>query len=431
MNIEPPASLCARCRWYDIIGVSGRSVTVSYRNNRLYSVAEKESGGSGVRVNVDGRVGFSYAGGDEGVERAMRRAIEIAPYGDEEDYELPGPAELPSVKCDSGRIEDLDEGPLLSGAEDAVARIIECFPQAQVDLGISFGSGERRIINSAGFDASYRHSSFGVGITATIVSADGVRLSVSEGVSSTAPVEYNDAVARLLWKLERARAQRSVKIGTVPVVCTPKAFASLLGIVSSGIAARSVFKGISPFAGKLGSRVFSEGFTFIDDPLADGSGYSYPFDDEGVPARTKKIIDRGVITEWVSNLKYAARLGVNPSGNGSRGHASLPGTSLSTVVVEGGGDGFDSLVAGVRGGVLVDQFIGLGQSNTLTGEFTANLDLAYALENGEITGRVKDCMLGGNLFELLSTGPVFSRERIRYGSALMPFVLFPSVSLTC
>jgi len=79
----------------------------------------------------------------------------------------------------------------------------------------------------------------------------------------------------------------------------------------------------------------------------------------------------------------------------------------------------------------VDQFIGLGQSNTLTGEFTANLDLAYALENGEIAGRVKDCMLGGNLFELLSTGPVFSRERIRYGSALVPFVLFPSVNLTC
>ena len=66
MRIEPPASLCARCRWYDVIGVAGRSVTVSYRNNRLYSVAEKESSGSGVRVNVDGRVGFSYSGGDEG-----------------------------------------------------------------------------------------------------------------------------------------------------------------------------------------------------------------------------------------------------------------------------------------------------------------------------------------------------------------------------
>lgn len=431
MRIEPPASLCARCRWYDVIGVAGRSVTVSYRNNRLYSVAEKESSGSGVRVNVDGRVGFSYSGGDEGVERAMRRAIEIAPYGDVEDYELPAAAELPSVKCDSGRLEELDEGPVLSGAEQAIARVIESFPEAQVDLGISFGSGERRIINSKGFDGSYRHSSFGVGITATMVSADGVRLSVSEGASSTAPVAYDEAVTGLLWKLERARTRRSVTAGPVPVVCTPKAFASLLGIVSSGIAARSVFKGISPFAGKLGSRVFSEGFTLSDDPLADGSVYSYPFDDEGVPARTKKIIDRGVITEWVSNLKYAARLGVKPSGNGSRGHASLPGTSLSTVAVEGGSDDFESLVAGLRGGVLLDQFIGLGQSNTLTGEFKANLDLAYALENGEISGRVKDCMLGGNLFELLSTGPVFSRERVRYGSALVPFVLFPSVNLTC
>lgn len=429
MRIEPPLSLSAKCRWYDVIGVSGRSVGVSYRSNRLYSVSEKESGGCGVRVNVDGRVGFSYAGEAEGVGRAMSRAMEIAPYGDGEDYELPGASMLPSVDCDSGRLEELDEAPLLAGAEEAIERIRSSFPEAEVDLGISFGSGERRILNSAGFEGSYRHSSFSVGITATIVSGDGVRLSVSEGASSTSPVDYGDAVRRLLWKLDRARDVRNVEAGEVPVVCTPKAFASLLGIVISGLSARSIFKGISPFIGKLESRVFHEGFTLLDDPLADGSVYSYPFDDEAVPARTKKIIDRGVIVEWLSNLKYAARLGVRPSGNGSRGHASLPGISTSGVVVDGGAHRLDSLLAEARGGLLVDQFIGLGQSNTLTGEFKANLDLAYALENGATAGRVKDCMLVGNLFELLASGPVFSRERIRYGSTLAPFVLFPAVNL--
>ena len=40
-------------------------------------------------------------------------------------------------------------------------------------------------------------------------------------------------------------------------------------------------------------------------------------------------------------------------------------------------------------------------------------------------------MLGGTRFELLSSGPVFSRERVRYGAALVPFVLFPSVNLIC
>jgi len=99
------------------------------------------------------------------------------------------------------------------------------------------------------------------------------------------------------------------------------------------------------------------------------------------------------------------------------------------VVVDGGARRLDSLLAEARGGLLVDQFIGLGQSNTLTGEFKANLDLAYALENGATAGRVKDCMLVGNLFELLASGPVFSRERILYGSTLAPFVLFPAVNL--
>ncbi|HSV96907.1 MAG TPA: TldD/PmbA family protein [Spirochaetota bacterium] len=430
MRIEPPAHLCDKCRWYDVIGTSGRSVPVSFRNNRLYSIAEKESSGLGVRVNVDGKVGFSFTSENEGLEAAMRRAIEIAPFGEPEDYSLPPVSNPPVVALDTGRLEETDIAPVLSAAEETIARILAAFPGAQVDMNISYGSGERRILNSEGFQGAYRHSSFGAGITATIVSPDGVRLSVSEGVSSTGPVSYGAAVERLLWKLERAHGLRRLPGGVLPVICTPKAFASLLGIVASGLSARSVFKGISPFAGKLGQRVFSERFTLSDDPLADGSVYSYPFDDEGVPARTKNIIERGEITEWISNLKYAALLGVRPSGNGSRGHSSLPEPSFSNVVVDGGEDDFDSLRAAVRSGVLVDQFIGLGQSNTLTGEFKASLDLAYAIENGEITGRVKDCMLSGNLFELLAAGTVFSRERLHYGAALVPFALFPAVHFT-
>ncbi len=430
MILKPPASLCKKCRWYDVIGTAGRSIPVFFRNNRLYSIAEKETSGVGVRVNVDGKVGFSYTGGDKGLETAMMRAIEIAPFGEYEEYSLPSASDPPAVELDAGRLEETDIAPVLSAAKEMIARILDAFPEAQVDMGISYGSGERRIQNSEGFEGIYRHSSFGAGITATIVAPDGVRLSVSEGVSSCGPVSYDAAVERLLWKLERACDVRRLAGGVLPVICTPKAFASLLGIVASGLSARSVFKGISPFAGKLGQRVFNESFTLMDDPLADGSVYSYPFDDEGVPARTKNIIDRGIVTEWISSLKYAARLGVRPSGNGSRGHSSLPEPSFSNIVVDGGDDDSNSLFATVRSGVLVDQFIGLGQSNTLTGEFKANLDLAYVIENGEITGRVKDCMLSGNLFELLAADSVFSSERIRYGAALAPFVLFPAVHFT-
>ena len=75
MKTELPAALCRRCRWYDVIATSGKSVPVAFRNNRLYSIAERESSGFGVRVNVDGRVGFSFTSGGENLEAAMRRAI--------------------------------------------------------------------------------------------------------------------------------------------------------------------------------------------------------------------------------------------------------------------------------------------------------------------------------------------------------------------
>ena len=40
-------------------------------------------------------------------------------------------------------------------------------------------------------------------------------------------------------------------------------------------------------------------------------------------------------------------------------------------------------------------------------------------------------MLSGNLFNLLAGDPVLSRERVRYGASLAPFVLFPAIHLTC
>ena len=46
--------------------------------------------------------------------------------------------------------------------------------------------------------------------------------------------------------------------------------------------------------------------------------------------------------------------------------------------------------------------LGGGQSNILAGEFSVNIDLGYLIENGEIVGRVKDCMFAGNVFDVFN-----------------------------
>ena len=204
-----------------------------------------------------------------------------------------------------------------------------------------------------------------------------------------------------------------------------------MGIVASGLNAKAVWKGISPFADKKDTIMFNETFSLYDDPLLDGSPYSYPFDDEGVTAARKTLIDRGKIVNFVTDLKHAQKLNIPALGNGSRGYSSLPAPSFSNTSIDAGRQGVGEIIKSITRGILVDQFIGLGQSNTLTGDFSANLDLAFLIENGEITGRVKDCMIADNLFKLLEGEVIMSLEREQNGSSLMPYMLFPGINYTC
>ena len=53
-------------------------------------------------------------------------------------------------------------------------------------------------------------------------------------------------------------------------------------------------------------------------------------------------------------------------------------------------------------GLIVEDVIGLGQSNVINGEFSVNVNLGYKIENGEIVGRVKDTMIAGNSYDALA-----------------------------
>ena len=50
----------------------------------------------------------------------------------------------------------------------------------------------------------------------------------------------------------------------------------------------------------------------------------------------------------------------------------------------------------------MERLLGAGQSNILGGEFNANVLLGYKVEAGKVVGRVKDCMVSGNVYHALS-----------------------------
>jgi PmbA protein len=422
-------SILKKWRWYDIIEIFGDNIPVSYKNNRLHTIMEKQNRGFGIRLNIDGKTGFSYTNDPDKIDMAVERAEAASFYGEIENFELPH--RVPShFDPYSGEIDLFDVQDEVVKGREIVDSLCERFPHVTLDISINRSTGSVRLVNSGGLDISYRNSYYSASVSATLIMEDGIKIDVWEGKSSLRPEGLTDLEEKVKSRLESALTVKSVSSGKRRIILTPKAVSDLLRIVTGGFNGRSVWKGISPFADKKGERIFSSDITISDDPTLGGSPYSYPFDDEGIPGKKKLLVNRGVVETFINNLKYSERLKQEPTGNGSRGFASLPYPSFSNVSIEKGQEDIESIIAESREAILIDQFLGLGQSNTLTGDFSANLDLAYLVEKGEVAGRVKDCMITGNLFELLAGELVLSRQREKRGAALVPYLFLPSVNFT-
>ncbi len=418
-----------KTRWYDIIDIESTSTSISFKNSRIYSANEKQNRGVGIRVNADGRTGFSFTSNTGNLTGTADRALALATYGDHEDFSLPGTAPV-SIEPYRESIEEFNTESEIHGGSEIISLIVSRYPGISVDMSIHRSSGTVRLLNSEGLDSRYRNSYFSASLSTTYINGKGVKIDIWESLSSLEPVPYRELADRILQKIEYSLEVRKTPSGRVPVLFTPKAGARLMGIITSGLNGRSVWKGISPFADKIGEQVFNSAVNLANNPLDNESPYSYPFDDEGTPSHKATLINEGVITGFVTDLKHAFRLNTEPGGNASRGYSTLPSPSFSNIEIAEGSDSFDAMISGIEKGILVDQFIGLGQSNTLTGDFSANLDLAFMIEKGKITGRVKDCMITDNLFDLLSGECVISSDREKSGAIYMPYILIPSVNFT-
>jgi PmbA protein len=187
----------------------------------------------------------------------------------------------------------------------------------------------------------------------------------------------------------------------MPVIFTPRGVASaLISPLVSAFNGKTVFDGASPLKDKLGVQFFDENFSLWDDATLPYQVASYPCDDEGVPGRRTPLVEHGRVSHFIYDLQTAALAKTQSTGNGDR-RGGMPSPSPSSLVINTGDADFDSMVEDIKEGLMVDILMGAEQGNILNGDFSGNVLLGFKIENGEITGRVKDTMVAGNVYQLL------------------------------
>jgi len=108
----------------------------------------------------------------------------------------------------------------------------------------------------------------------------------------------------------------------------------------------------------IGSRIGSEQVTIVDDPTLQGSFGYYVYDDEGVKASERVLIERGVIKGLLHNRETGPEFGVNSNASARASNYNRePIVRMANTYMKPGDHTLDELVEDVKHGVYVKSYM--------------------------------------------------------------------------
>lgn len=398
------------------------SMDIDIQKNMVSFAKEDFSYGIGVRIIVEGKMGFSYTTNIDKINETVENAVfnsksNIA----DENFVLAQKSKYKEVKgifdkkIDSLQIEEYLEfaKTMVNAVEDA-----NCEPTSG---GVSAGYGETLILNSNDVYCHDKSSVFS-GFIAVNAEENGEISTAYEGKSSRNYDVDPLWIAENASKIARDSLKgESIETKDIDVLLDYRAASGLLGSFINALNADNVQRGRSIFANEIGNEVVSSALNIYDDGTHDGGLGSSKCDGEGTPSQKTPIIEDGVLKNFIYDLYTAKKGNTESTGNGMRASfADMPAVSLSNFILE-----FKDLVEipEIEEGVLVTDVLGAHTANPISGDFSVEANNAFKIENGEIRDPVKKAMLSGNIFGLMKDASGVSGEIRQMGPFVIPKIL--------
>ncbi len=405
----------------DAVYVEGDSLSHSQRLGAVEMIERAEGRDLGLRVFV-GRRQASVSATEiapETFAALAERAIAMARAVPEDPYcGIAGAGRIAGAPPDF-EMADAVEPP----ADLLIARASEAEDAARAIEGVTNSEGAQaswsrtRVFLAAtnGFAGSYARSSHSVGVS--VVAGAGSDMQTDYDYHTAvysadlmAPAEIGRSAG------ERAVARlgaRPVKTVKAPVVFDPRVAGSLLRHLLGAINGASVARGTSFLKDRLGEPVMASGLSVIEDPHRPRGLRSKPFDGEGLANRRSALVDSGVLTTWLLDLRSARQLELAPTGHASRGTSGPPSPAATNVYLDAGAVSRQDLLAGIDSGLYVTEMIGMGV-NGVTGDYSRGAG-GYWIDKGELAFPVTELTIAGNLKDMFKAITPADDLDLRYG----------------
>ncbi len=165
----------------------------------------------------------------------------------------------------------------------------------------------------------------------------------------------------------------------------------------------AAWAGTTWWAGKIGEKIGSDYFMAYDDPTVAGTLGYFLYDDEGVKAKRKVLIEKGVLKGHMHSRETATIFGVEPNaGMRAITFEYIPLIRMSNTFLGEGDWKREELIEETKHGYLVS-CMRHPSIDDKRYNWTISAQEAYEIKNGELTTHLRDAAL-------TSTAPKFFKS---------------------
>lgn len=384
------------------------------RNGRVLSLSSFGGEGVGIRILLDGGIGFSSTNSlnKSSLREALERALSAARVAGRLKRRKTGMSDERVGKASyealqKRRIDDLSVDLLVERARDAEKNARDALKEARLSVfafSLSSHVQEKLLLTSDGAKIQSRIPRLYASIN-FVLEDSGRTLQRWREFGGSGGAELLDE-----WKIEEEMREEASNLEVVMLrgISPPNEKLDLVlgqeivGLAmheSSGhpmeadrILGREAAQAGESFVKpeRIGEKIGSALATVIDDPTIPGSMGFYLYDDEGIPARAKHLYREGVIWEPLMNREMAFMVGRKSNGSArAMNYASEPLVRMSNTYLEPGTMSFEELIEDIYFGLYVKSYMEWNIDDIRWNQRYVGLE-SYIIRNGEINEPVRN-----------------------------------------
>ncbi len=263
------------------------------------------------------------------------------------------------------------------------------------------------LANSDGFCKGYKDSSF----VASSVTVAKDEKSMERDYEYTSKCHLKDIKdAEVLGKLAaeqtiRKLSPKKISSEKLALIFDKRIAKGILSAFASAISSSAISRGTSFLKDKINQKIFSDDIIIFDKPdILKGLG-SRNFDSEGVKTETLKLVEQGVLKDYLVDTYNGKKL--NLKSNGRCG-------GTSNLYFDKGKVSLNDLLSSNPKCLYITETIGHG-SNIVTGDYSVGAT-GFLIENGEFKHPINEITIAGNFKEMFQNITLANDLEFKYAT---------------